>query len=171
MFCSRVVRSYESYQETLQCRPEDIRRLKNGYKLFATRALGRNLAREEIEADLRAAGVSEEVARETVAVLESRSKEVRSALAERSTCMPYLKDFDWRVSLIVASDKFANMATPVATFSLNVAEPVSDLELAEDPEAEEKAMSNVVVEMTRPELTRFVQQLEQMAASMRDVSI
>ena len=163
--------SYEVYQEALKCRPEDIRRLKNGYKLFAMRALGRNLAPDDIEADLRAAGVSEEVARETVAVLESRSKEVRSALAERSMCMPYLKDFDWRVSLIVASDKFANMATPVATFSLNVAEPVSDLELAEDPEAEEKAMSNVVVEMTRPELTRFVQQLEQMAATMRDVSI
>jgi hypothetical protein len=93
------------------------------------------------------------------------------SLCLETPCGPHLKDFDWKLNLTVASDKVASMSNPVALFSFDVTQPVSDLEIAEDPYAEEKAVKNVVVEMNQAELSKFVAQLENMVITMRNVTV
>ncbi len=167
--CSRVP-SYDVYQDALKCRPQDILRLKNGYKLFVSQVLGRGLKSEDILADLKQAGLNEALAGAAGDVIVSRYEEVRIALSEAPSCGPYLKDFDWKLNLTVASDKFATLAQPTSVWSFDVARPVSDLEVAEDPESKTKAVTNVVLEMNQTELKKFVEQLETVAGVMRSVA-
>lgn len=186
--CSRVP-SYDVYQEALKCRPQDIARLKNGYKMFVSQVLGRGLKSEDILADLRLAGLSEGLAGVAGDVIVSRYEEVRVALSEAPSCGPYLKvcrvyrwsvalqthfcfffkDFDWKLNLTVASDKFASLAQPTSVWSFDIAQPVTDLEQAEDADSKAKASKNVVLEMNQIELKKFVEQLEAVAAVMRSV--
>jgi hypothetical protein len=160
--------SFEQFQKALQCRPRDIHRLKSGYKRFISKCLGRSLSDEQMLADLRAAGLPDDIATGCASIIASRVDEARAALASQPSCGPYLKDYDWKTSLTVASDTYASLATPVTIFALEVAEPRSDLEMAENVG---ESSRTVIVEMNQSELTRFVQQLETIAAVMRDVSI
>ena len=160
--------SFDAFQKALKCRPQDIQRLKSGYKRFISKGLGRSLSGEQILADLRAAGLSDDIAKGSADVIVSRQEEARLALALKPSCGPYLKDYDWKTSLTVASDTFASLSVPVTTFALEVAQPMSDLEVAENVQ---ESSETVIVEMNQSELTRFVQQLENIAVVMRDVSI
>ncbi len=166
--CGRVP-SYDSYQESLKCRPQDIQRLKNGYKLFVAQVLGRGLKSEDILHDLGQGGLAPPLATVAGDVIVSRYEEVRHALSEAPSCGPFLKDFDWKVSLTVASDRFASLATPTSVWSFDVATPVSDAQLAADPESKKEAQKKVVLEMNQTELKRFVDQLETVAGVMRSV--
>jgi hypothetical protein len=161
--------SYDSYQEALKCRPQDIQRLKNGYKLFVTQVLGRGLKSDDILHDLGQAGLAPPLAAAASDVVVSRYEEVRLALSEAPSCGVFLKDFDWKVNLTIASDRYANLATPTSVWSFDVATPVSDTQLAADPESAQRARSNLVVEMNATELKRFADQLETIATVMRGV--
>jgi hypothetical protein len=68
----------------LKCRPQDIQRLKNGYKLFITQSLGRALKAEEILSDLKLAGLNDTIAAAACDVIVSRFEEVRSSLAGKT---------------------------------------------------------------------------------------
>ena len=75
------------------------------------------------------------------------------------------------MNVTLAGDKFAALNAPTAIFSFDIADTVSDIEMAENEKAEKESIQNVVVEMNQQELTRFVAQLEQMNLVMRDNSI
>jgi hypothetical protein len=137
--------------------------------LFVSQVLGRGLKSEDILADLKSAGLSDALCGVAGDVIVSRYEEVRIALAEAPSCGPYLKDFDWKLNLTVASDKFATLAQPTSIWSFDITKPVSDLEQAEDPESKSKAVTNVVLEMNQAELKKFVDQLETVAGVMRSV--
>lgn len=93
----------------------------------------------------------------------ARRDELHAALAAAPSCAPFLRDFDWKLNLTLSSDKAASLNVPVMLLSLNVAQPLSDAERAQDPRAGEQRH---VVEMTQPELAKFVAQLEAMNAAM-----
>ncbi len=98
-----------------------------------------------------------------VGILASRHDELHAALAANPTCTPFLRDFDWKLNLTLSSDKAASLNAPVLLLSLNIAQPLSDAERAQDAHAGEERH---VVELTQPELAKFVAQLEAMNAAM-----
>jgi len=193
--CGRFAR-YEKFQESLQCRPQDIQRLKNGYKLFITQALGRGLKSEQImyvvvvvvflfcssyadtrflfcREDLKTAGLPDAIVGDrekgVAAMIVSRHEEIRSSLGSAPHCAPYLKDFDWKLNLTVASNQIATLKTPTVLLSLNIDKPQTDNELAEQTAS--KHQSNHVIELNQADLQKMITQLESMTSAMSNVTL
>ena len=67
-------------------------------------------------------GLDENLKDSFVTVLKVREGEIQRALKDKSVTVSnkHLQDFDWKVKLVLASDKLANIQEPVAALDLDV---------------------------------------------------
>ena len=97
--------------------------------------------------------LSEETQRIVSQCLETRRAELRNAIVFNTIASnnPVLKDFDWKLNVVLASDKM-----------VNINEPLLDLELKIKNDSAEPAKKEevVTVELNKEELNNLITSLE-----------
>ncbi|XP_065190191.1 COMM domain-containing protein 8-like [Sycon ciliatum] len=111
-------------------------------------SIGKSKSKEEIVALLSEAGVEDDVAQAAASALEARRDDVLRALKANSATISrsHLKDFDWRVQLMMSSDKLASVRKPVVSVDLS-------LDGHSGPQ-------KVALELDKEELKQMIQSLE-----------
>lgn len=108
----------------------------------------RGLNKEQISKELDSFSLSSEVKQAVLDCIWPRQEEVRRSLVLSTAAISnsYLKDFDWKVKMIMSSDKLASIKEPVVALDFDVVENGED--------------RNVSVELTKEELDSLVSSLE-----------
>ncbi|XP_028404022.1 COMM domain-containing protein 8-like [Dendronephthya gigantea] len=107
-----------------------------------------NITVENIEKQLDQISISKDIQKVVSECLKPRKEEIRVALIEE-TCnlsQATLKDFDWKLKLIMATDKLSNMREPVVSLDLDI--------------KEKAGMKHVLVELSKDELKELIASLE-----------
>ncbi|XP_074620035.1 COMM domain-containing protein 8-like [Acropora palmata] len=110
--------------------------------------IAKGLSKEQITTELERHSLSAELNQAVLDCLWPRREEMKQSLVQ-STAMvsnAYLKDFDWKVKMIMASDRLASIREPTLTLDFNI-----------DEHGEEKHIS---VELTSDELKNLISSLE-----------
>ncbi|KAL0485836.1 COMM domain-containing protein [Acrasis kona] len=119
-------------------------------KAFVLRVTSRQLTDEQILQELKNLELSSENADILVNVLKSRRDEVNKSMVKTVSQISasYLQDFDWKLHLVVASDKCTNFREPILLLNLYVKK-----------ENQDKA-DEVLVELNKSELDDLLSHFE-----------
>ncbi|CAB3992269.1 Hypothetical predicted protein [Paramuricea clavata] len=127
---------------------EEWKQLKSSWSSCLRLFIKDNLSVENIEKQLDQFSISKDIQKIVSECLRPRKDEIRLALIEE-TCnlsQAILKDFDWKLKLIMATDKLANMREPVLSLDLDI--------------KEKTGMKQVSVELSKDELKELITSLE-----------
>lgn len=88
-------------------------------------AVGEGLALDDMTSALTEAKIEQKAAQAFTAVVEARRNDVMDRLAKEASSMfpRSLRDFDWSLKMVMASDKLADINDTIMTLSLNISRP------------------------------------------------
>ncbi len=91
-------------------------------KVAVKRVVGSEIKMEEVGKALESSGLDTKQSQAFQAVVEARRKDVKAFLdQDASSISPStLKDFDWSLKMVMASDKLAEIANPTLVLSLDL---------------------------------------------------
>lgn len=121
-FCEKEGVSYEGFASKLSL--AEYKQLKQSLSNDVLQAICRDgITREEVSKRLQKLGASAESADLVAKCLWVRREEVKGQLV-RDSCrisQSYLSDFDWRLKLVMSSDKLSSIQQPVVSLDLTLA--------------------------------------------------
>jgi hypothetical protein len=125
-------------------------------------AVGQGLKKEALAEQLAHAKLEAAAARVVAEVVHARRAEMERALRERvvEVAPSHLRDFDWSVRLVLASDRISSMREPRLLLNLQLAHA--------DPSAPPR---HVAVELARDDLDRLLASLERAASQVQELQI
>eukprot|EP00794_Sanderia_malayensis_P007442 gene7442-8264_t len=110
--------------------------------------VGNNTSKDEIKHDLLQGGISEELVTKILVCITLRKNDIKHSLIQQTSSIARasLKNFDWKVKLVMSSDKLAN-----------IREPLVDLRFELQAEDQTGSFS---VELDKEELKLVIDKLE-----------
>jgi hypothetical protein len=124
----------------------EIQGIVDAVKLFVQRVMSKELSTEDIKKELKALGVENDNHLQLIVrVIEGRRQDLTNTmqrLTVEQLSQAYLHDFDWKIHLVIASDKCSNIREPVLLLSLRIKKQLQN--------------QDILVELTREDLDRIL---------------
>eukprot|EP01089_Gocevia_fonbrunei_P012188 TRINITY_DN2807_c0_g1_i1.p1 TRINITY_DN2807_c0_g1~~TRINITY_DN2807_c0_g1_i1.p1 ORF type:complete len:190 (+),score=33.73 TRINITY_DN2807_c0_g1_i1:88-657(+) len=120
----------------------------DAYRSYMIRAVGLELQKPEIQKQLKSFGVSDADSVVIIETITVRSSDIREGLIRQASNIgkSNLKDFDWKLQLVMASDKISTSRIPLVRLSLTLANGNG-------------TTKDVVLELSKHDLDRFIHSL------------
>eukprot|EP01112_Ceratiomyxa_fruticulosa_P023503 TRINITY_DN9002_c0_g1_i1.p1 TRINITY_DN9002_c0_g1~~TRINITY_DN9002_c0_g1_i1.p1 ORF type:complete len:196 (-),score=46.00 TRINITY_DN9002_c0_g1_i1:96-683(-) len=140
----------------------DVKSLVNSYRAFYKQVVNNDLKKEQILSELKNGGVAEDKSIVLCDAIISRWGDVRKEAINNSSAIgnTHLVDFDWKIHLVLSSDKIANVQQSKLLLNLYVTEPL-------DPTKREE----VLVELTKEELDQLLVTFGKINQTIQDLKV
>ncbi|GAM21102.1 hypothetical protein SAMD00019534_042770 [Acytostelium subglobosum LB1] len=129
-------------------------------QLFVSKVVGRDLKREHIIEDLKTARVQEAHANIVADCIQARYQDIKRELTEQLTSISSssLTDFDWKMNLILSSDKINSVQESVLMLNLSV-----------DHHTDKK--EQLLVELTKKDLDQLLSTFDQINSVVQSLKV
>eukprot|EP01090_Pellita_catalonica_P001948 TRINITY_DN1164_c0_g1_i1.p1 TRINITY_DN1164_c0_g1~~TRINITY_DN1164_c0_g1_i1.p1 ORF type:complete len:201 (+),score=45.08 TRINITY_DN1164_c0_g1_i1:23-604(+) len=146
----------KDWKSTLGDKFENIKPLVDGYSIFAIKAVGLEYTGSQIADQLKKYNVNDEDIKIIVECLNVRGKDIRENLIKDASTISktYLKDFDWKIQIVLADDKISSSRIPILRLSL---------ELVND----DGTTKNLLLELAKEELDSLIDSLATANSGLR----
>ncbi|EGG14895.1 COMM domain-containing protein 8 [Cavenderia fasciculata] len=127
----------------------------NNYISFINRVVGKELKKDQILQDLKTAGLNDEIAIVITDCIISRYQDIKRELTEKLSAISssHLKDFDWKVNLVLASDKMNSVQENVLQLNLSINN--QDNQTTNTVNSDQK-LQQLLVELTKKDLDQLL---------------
>ncbi|EFC40894.1 predicted protein [Naegleria gruberi] len=139
-----------------------VQKILTAVDAFIFRVMSLDLSRESIVEELLACKLTAEQAEVFVRVLEGRRSELVRAMKYKcisEISHSYLEDFDWKLNLVVASDKCSNIREPIVLLNLFV------------KSENEQKVREVLVELTKKDLDNILSEFGKIQNQLQKISV
>ena len=129
---------------------------------FIFRVMSLDLSRESISEELVALTFTHDQTDLFLRVLEGRRAELSRAMKQKTITEishSYLQDFDWKLNLVVASDKCSNIREPIMLLNLFV------------KSENENKLKEILVELTRKDLDNILSEFGKIQQQIQKISM
>ncbi|EFA80662.1 COMM domain-containing protein 8 [Heterostelium album PN500] len=139
---------------------QTIRTLFERLAVFVSRVVGRELKREQIVEDLKTAAVQDDSINTIADAIVSRYQDIKRELTEKlsSISSSSLTDFDWKMNLILSSDKINSVNENVLMLNLTI-------------DHHEEKKEQLLVELSKKDLDQLLSQFEQINSVVQSLKI
>ncbi|KAF0974594.1 hypothetical protein FDP41_006626 [Naegleria fowleri] len=158
LFLSNDQQSSESQQVNFTT----VQKILSAVDAFIFRVMSLDLSRENITEELSALNFNPEQIEVFLRVLEGRRAELCRAMKQKTITEishSYLQDFDWKLNLVVASDKCSNIREPIVLLNLFV------------KSENENKLKEILVELTRKDLDHILNEFGKIQHQIQKISI
>jgi len=135
---------------------ENIKPVIDAYSIFFIKSIGLELKEKEIEYQLQSLDVKPDDRKIILECVEVRAKDVRESLTHNASTLAksYLKDFDWKLQIVLSDDKIAQSRTPLLRLSLILV-------------GEDGKKRDLVLELPKEDLDKFINTLTDVNKSLQ----
>ncbi|KAL5499894.1 hypothetical protein EMCRGX_G011362 [Ephydatia muelleri] len=120
--CGKIGLRYEDYAKSISL--SDYSKLKNSLEKVIRKVSRQSIEKQEVTKTLSEQGAGADLAQLIAECLWVRKEEIREQLAMDSCniSQAYLSDFDWKLKLVMSSDKLGSIQRPVLDLDLDISE-------------------------------------------------
>ncbi|KAG2373677.1 hypothetical protein C9374_011966 [Naegleria lovaniensis] len=159
LFLSNDQQSSES-QQTVNF--TTVQKILSAVDAFIFRVMSLDLSREMVTEELSALNFNPDQIELFLRVLEGRRAELSRSMKQKTITEishSYLQDFDWKLNLVVASDKCSNIREPIVLLNLYV------------KSENENKLKEILVELTRKDLDNILNEFGKIQHQIQKISI
>jgi len=136
--------------------------IKEATKQFIQRAIREGLKKEQIVEQLKAGSIPETLHEHFIDVISSRTEDIQKSVIHSAShiAQAYLKDFDWKLELVISSEKLSQLREPVLLLHLSVHDNNGKGE-----------KEDIILELPKGDLNSLIKTLESVNQSVQELKV